>query len=555
MKMASKDASPSTDGAANLVPESQQEVLALQPVAGAQIAAPVAGQFNVIDPWIYQNFVQAPEGEFTVSPRNSTGEILMNLELGPQLNPYLAHLARMYNAYAGGFEVQVLLAGNAFTAGKIIVCAVPPNFPLQNISAAQATQLPHVVVDVRQLEPVVLPLPDVRAGFYHYNQVEESRMRLVAILYTPLRTNSAGDDAFTVSCRILTRPAPDFSFFFLIPPTIESKTTPFTLPRLPISEMTNSRFPLVIKGMVVDPNLPLQANFQNGRITLDGELQGTTLPTSTSIGRISGTYMSSTPSRIIQHEDSGDSTQPRVFNPVWMDLTENNWTEFQPFNDQPAPLGCPDFKAKILGTLIRQPNNGSYYFDAYLDTRQHGTFAPYTGHAAVHSDQQAGHLAQGYKIQFSPTGIESDQNTDLNQLPDYGGAMTVSKGLAPAAAPDFPGEMILYFVSDMPVRNPNGERRDTEILCLLPQEMVTHFYEQQAPSQGDVALVRYINAETGRVMFEGKLHRNGFFTVSATARTLIVPDGYFRFDSWVNRFYTLSPMGTGNGRRRARMLE
>ena len=64
MKMASSDANPSDGSAANLVPEVNNEVMALEPVVGAAIAAPVAGQQNVIDPWIRNNFVQAPGGEF-----------------------------------------------------------------------------------------------------------------------------------------------------------------------------------------------------------------------------------------------------------------------------------------------------------------------------------------------------------------------------------------------------------------------------------------------------------------------------------------------------------
>ncbi|HBW3090703.1 TPA: hypothetical protein MEW82_005502 [Klebsiella pneumoniae] len=219
--MASNDASPSDGPTANLVPEVNNEVMALEPVVGAAIAAPVAGQQNVIDPWIRNNFVQAPGGEFTVSPKNAPGEILWSAPLGPDLNPYLSHLARMYNGYAGGFEVQVILAGNAFTAGKIIFAAVPPNFPTEGLSPSQVTMFPHIIVDVRQLEPVLIPLPDVRNNFYHYNQSNDSTIKLIAMLYTPLRANNAGDDVFTVSCRVLTRPSPDFDFIFLVPPTVE----------------------------------------------------------------------------------------------------------------------------------------------------------------------------------------------------------------------------------------------------------------------------------------------------------------------------------------------
>lgn len=57
MKMASNDAAPSNDGAAGLVPEINHEVMAIEPVAGASLAAPVVGQLNIIDPWIRNNFV------------------------------------------------------------------------------------------------------------------------------------------------------------------------------------------------------------------------------------------------------------------------------------------------------------------------------------------------------------------------------------------------------------------------------------------------------------------------------------------------------------------
>ena len=62
MKMASNDAAPSNDGAANLVPEATNEVMALEPVVGASIAAPVVGQQNIIDPWIRENFCSGTTG-------------------------------------------------------------------------------------------------------------------------------------------------------------------------------------------------------------------------------------------------------------------------------------------------------------------------------------------------------------------------------------------------------------------------------------------------------------------------------------------------------------
>ena len=93
MMMASKDATSNMDGtsgAGQLVPENNNtsEPINMEPVAGAVTAAATAGQVNMIDPWIMNNYVQAPQGEFTISPNNTPGDILFDLQLGPHLNPF-----------------------------------------------------------------------------------------------------------------------------------------------------------------------------------------------------------------------------------------------------------------------------------------------------------------------------------------------------------------------------------------------------------------------------------------------------------------------------------
>nr|QVR43906.1 VP1 [Norovirus GII]QVR43912.1 VP1 [Norovirus GII] len=540
MKMASNDAAPSNDGAASLVPEAINETMPLEPVAGASIAAPVAGQTNIIDPWIRTNFVQAPNGEFTVSPRNSPGEILLNLELGPDLNPYLAHLSRMYNGYAGGVEVQVLLAGNAFTAGKILFAAIPPNFPVDMISPAQITMLPHLIVDVRTLEPIMIPLPDVRNVFYHFNNQPQPRMRLVAMLYTPLRSNGSGDDVFTVSCRVLTRPTPDFEFIYLVPPSVESKTKPFTLPILTISELTNSRFPIPIEQLYTAPNENNVVQCQNGRCTLDGELQGTTQLLSSAVCSYRGRTVA----------NSGDNWDQNL-----LQLTYPSGAGYDPTDEVPAPLGTQDFSGILYGVLT-QDNVSEGTGEAknakgvYISTTS-GRFTPKIGTIGLHSITENVHPNQ--QSRFTPVGVAQNENTPFQQwvLPHYAGALALNTNLAPAVAPTFPGEQLLFFRSRVPcVQGLRGQ--DAFIDCLLPQEWVNHFYQEAAPSQADVALIRYVNPDTGRTLFEAKLHRSGFITVSHTGTYPLVvpPNGHFRFDSWVNQFYSLAPMGTGNGRRR-----
>nr|AGC66782.1 capsid protein [Norovirus Hu/GII.6/GZ2010-L1/Guangzhou/CHN/2010] len=545
MKMASNDAAPSNDGAANLVPEANNEVMALEPVVGASIAAPVVGQQNIIDPWIRENFVQAPQGEFTVSPRNSPGEMLLNLELGPELNPYLSHLSRMYNGYAGGMQVQVVLAGNAFTAGKIIFAAVPPHFPVENISAAQITMCPHVIVDVRQLEPVLLPLPDIRNRFFHYNQEDTPRMRLVAMLYTPLRANS-GEDVFTVSCRVLTRPAPDFEFTFLVPPTVESKTKPFTLPILTLGELSNSRFPAPIDMLYTDPNETIVVQPQIGRCTLDGSLQGTTQLVPTQICSFGGTLISQTS----RSADSTDSA-PRVRNhPLHVQLKNLDGTPYDPTDEVPAVLGAIDFKGTVFGVASQRNTTGGSVgatraHEVHIDTTN-PRYTPKLGSALMYSESDD--FDDGQPTRFTPIGMGAD---DWHQweLPEYSGHLTLNMNLAPAVAPAFPGERILFFRSVVPSAGGYGSG---QIDCLIPQEWVQHFYQEAAPSQSAVALIRYVNPDTGRNILEAKLHREGFITVANSGNNPIVvpPNGYFRFEAWVNQFYTLTPMGTGQGRRR-----
>nr|WLE90408.1 VP1 [Norovirus GII]WLE90411.1 VP1 [Norovirus GII]WLE90417.1 VP1 [Norovirus GII] len=533
MKMASNDAAPSNDGAAGLVPEVNNETMALEPVAGASIAAPLTGQNNVIDPWIRMNFVQAPNGEFTVSPRNSPGEILLNLELGPELNPFLAHLSRMYNGYAGGVEVQVLLAGNAFTAGKLVFAAIPPHFPLENLSPGQITMFPHVIIDVRTLEPVLLPLPDVRNNFFHYNQQPEPRMRLVAMLYTPLRSNGSGDDVFTVSCRVLTRPSPDFDFNYLVPPTVESKTKPFTLPILTIGELSNSRFPVPIDELYTSPNEGVIVQPQNGRSTLDGELLGTTQLVPSNICALRGRINAQVPDDHHQWN---------------LQVTNTNGTPFDPTEDVPAPLGTPDFLANIYGvTSQRNPNNTCRAHDGVLATWI-PKFTPKLGSVILGTWEESD-LDLNQPTRFTPVGLFNTDHFDQWALPSYSGRLTLNMNLAPSVSPLFPGEQLLFFRSHIPLK---GGTSDGAIDCLLPQEWIQHFYQESAPSPTDVALIRYTNPDTGRVLFEAKLHRQGFITVANSgSRPIVVPpNGYFRFDSWVNQFYSLAPMGTGNGRRR-----
>ena len=519
-----------TSGAGQLVPEvNAAEPLPLEPVVGAATAAATAGQVNFIDPWIMNNFVQAPEGEFTISPNNTPGDILFDLQLGPHLNPFLQHLSQMYNGWVGNMRVRVMLAGNAFTAGKIIICCVPPGFSSQNISIGQATMFPHVIADVRVLEPIEIPLDDVRNVLFHTNE-NRPTMRLLCMLYTPLRAGgaSSGTDPFVIAGRVLTCPSPDFNFLFLVPPSVEQKTRQLTVPNIPLNNLANSRVPAMINKMTVSADQNQVVQFQNGRCTLEGQLLGTTPVSASQVARIRGKVFSTA---------SGKG----------LNLTELDGTPYHAF-ESPAPLGFPDIGAcdwHVSTFKVDQNLSGDPM--SRLDIKQNAPFAPHLGSIEFTSDQDPTGDQLGTLAWVSPS--TSGSRVDPWKIPSYGSTVTESTHLAPPIYPPGFGEAIVYFMSDFPIVSGNT----AQVPCTLPQEFVSHFVEQQAPIRGEAALLHYVDPDTHRNLGEFKLYPDGFITcvpnTGGGPQNLPI-NGVFVFSSWVSRYYQLKPVGTAGPARR-----
>ncbi|BAC11813.1 capsid [Norwalk-like virus] len=533
MMMASKDATPSADGAngaGQLVPEvNNAEPLPLDPVAGASTALATAGQVNMIDPWIFNNFVQAPQGEFTISPNNTPGDILFDLQLGPHLNPFLAHLSQMYNGWVGNMRVRVILAGNAFTAGKVIICCVPPGFQSRTLSIAQATLFPHVIADVRTLEPLEIPLEDVRNTLYHNNDSQPT-MRLLCMLYTPLRTGggSGGTDAFVVAGRVLTCPSPDFNFLFLVPPTVEQKTRPFSVPNIPLQNLSNSRVPSLIQSMVLSNDHAQTVQFQNGRCTTDGHLLGTTPVSAGQLMKFRGKVTSGS----------------KVLN-----LTELDGSPFLAF-EAPAPAGFPDLGKCDwhVEMSLYQDNNHADPIVLHAIEPNSSSFVPHLGSVSFKENVN---VAGDYvcTIQYtSPPSDPHNPNADVDfwSIPDYGSNLAEASQLAPVVYPPGFGEAIVYFMSRVP--GWNRTNRLNLVPCLLPQEFIGHFVSEQAPAIGEAALLHYVDPDTNRNLGEFKLYPEGFITCvpNGTGPQQLPLNGVFVFSSWVSRFYQLKPVGTAS---------
>nr|QER78174.1 VP1 [Norovirus GI] len=537
MMMASKDAPTNMDGtsgAGQLVPEaSTAEPISMEPVAGAATAAATAGQVNMIDPWIMSNYVQAPQGEFTISPNNTPGDILFDLQLGPHLNPFLSHLAQMYNGWVGNMKVRVLLAGNAFTAGKIIISCVPPGFAAQNVSIAQATMFPHVIADVRVLEPIEVPLEDVRNVLFHNNDSTPT-MRLICMLYTPLRASgsSSGTDPFVIAGRVLTCPSPDFNFLFLVPPNVEQKTKPFSVPNPPLNVLSNSRVPSLIRSMMVSQDHGQMVQFQNGRVTLDGQLQGTTPTSASQLCKIRGT---------VYHATGGQG----------LNLTEIDGTPYHAF-ESPAPIGFPDLGEcdwHINASPANAFTDGSIIHR--IDVAQDSTFAPHLGTIHYTNANYDANISLICSLEWLSPPSGGAPKVNPWAIPRYGSTLTEAAQLAPPIYPPGFGEAIVFFMSDFPIANGSD---GLSVPCAIPQEFVTHFVNEQAPTRGEAALLHYVDPDTHRNLGEFKLYPEGFMTCvpnsSGSGPQTLPINGVFTFISWVSRFYQLKPVGTTGPVRR-----
>nr|AAT66078.1 capsid protein [Feline calicivirus] len=150
------------------------------------------------------------------STSETQGKILFKQSLGPLLNPYLTHLAKLYVAWSGSIEVRFSISGSGVFGGKLAAIVVPPGIdPVQSTSMLQ---YPHVLFDARQVEPVIFTIPDLRSTLYHLMS-DTDTTSLVIMVYNDL-INPYANDSNSSGCilTVETKPGPDFKFHLLKPP-------------------------------------------------------------------------------------------------------------------------------------------------------------------------------------------------------------------------------------------------------------------------------------------------------------------------------------------------
>nr|AAP59417.1 capsid protein precursor [Feline calicivirus] len=150
------------------------------------------------------------------STSETQGKILFKQSLGPLLNPYLTHLAKLYVAWSGSVEVRFSISGSGVFGGKLAAIVVPPG--IEPIQSTSMLQYPHVLFDARQVDPVIFSIPDLRSNLYHLMS-DTDTTSLVIMVYNDL-INPYANDSNSSGCIVTveTKPGPDFKFHLLKPP-------------------------------------------------------------------------------------------------------------------------------------------------------------------------------------------------------------------------------------------------------------------------------------------------------------------------------------------------
>nr|UEC95042.1 ORF2 [Feline calicivirus] len=150
------------------------------------------------------------------STSETQGKILFKQTLGPLLNPYLSHLAKLYVAWSGSVEVRFSISGSGVFGGKLAAIVVPPG--IEPVQSTSMLQYPHVLFDARQVEPVIFSIPDLRSTLYHLMS-DTDTTSLVIMVYNDL-INPYANDSNSSGCIVTveTKPGPDFKFHLLKPP-------------------------------------------------------------------------------------------------------------------------------------------------------------------------------------------------------------------------------------------------------------------------------------------------------------------------------------------------
>lgn len=222
---------PSDSTTGSVFTSTDTDHLKVPEIAGkpaATIEGPRHANVSTDDALTYLKKQHVALQRFVWSTSQLPGTLLVNIPITPlRANLFVSYLAGMYNAWNGGFEYLVKIAGTGFHAGALGVARIPPNIdPTTFKTVAQFTAFEYVVIDPKTLEAVSKHIPDQRPVMYHYVSNNFSDPNVIGghfVIFVLLQLNTSSTGTNQIDVQILNRLAPDFRFIQIVPPNLPTQ--------------------------------------------------------------------------------------------------------------------------------------------------------------------------------------------------------------------------------------------------------------------------------------------------------------------------------------------
>lgn len=217
---------------------------------------------------------------FVWSTSQLPGTLLENIPITPlRANKIISYLSGIFNAWNGGLEYQVKVAGTGFHAGALGIARIPPNIdPTTLKTVAEFTAFEYSVIDPKTLEAISKHVSDQRPIMYHYmndNFSDPNNIGGHFVIFVILQLNTSSTGTNQIEVEIFNKLASDFRFIQVVPPSLPSQ------PNVDVEKWNNlfstpenhlhTIFPYPITNMIIN-NSTLTSAAKVGLRNLAGEL-------------------------------------------------------------------------------------------------------------------------------------------------------------------------------------------------------------------------------------------------------------------------------------------
>lgn len=411
---------PSDSTTGSVFTSTDTDHLKVPEIAGkpaATIEGPRHANVSTDDTLTYLKKQHVALQRFVWSTSQLPGTLLVNIPITPlRANLFVSYLAGMYNAWNGGLEYLVKVAGTGFHAGALGVARIPPNIdPTTFKTVAQFTAFEYVVIDPKTLEAVSKHIPDQRPVMYHYVSNNFTDPNVIGghfVIFVLLQLNTSSTGTNQIDVQILNRLAPDFRFIQIVPPNLTTQPPTdvekwgrlFSTPSAHLSTVVPAGvddLTILAPGAVSAAKLGLTT--LSGQPNGDPTYLGEYVDTATGIGTpvIGYTFRATSATTIVPTIGAGPSDRNVVF---------PSGSFISAFPAPPVvitPTGSISLKAS---TAVTGAVTDTYYFLRSLATPTYpgvSAVAPPAGESLVTFDCRGGTLGAGLTTTFLSAAFRS----------------------------------------------------------------------------------------------------------------------------------------------------